>query len=470
MAHPENRELLPREAGCLAGPPSLPGPAVQRRSVLRRRWFWLLSALLVISGAVVRLSLNKRPSVLLEGIDEVPAEMAALLCELDGVAQQLESDFPDSPGALYAVAQIHKTFGKGDSAIELWQRCLQIDPEFTDASESIGLTCLEMGQYAEAGKYLAEAARQNPNSSRHAASLGEALLGSGQVAEAVQVLEADVEKHPQAIASIALLGHAYVQLRHYDKAKETLAKAVTLAPEFTNAYHGLVTACVNLGQKEEAKRYGEKLVALKKVDEQAHRDRLKEDDLQRVRRNAAKVYVEVANEYIANGNTELAERYLFRSRELAPELPAACEVLSWLYVRQGRKNEAISMIQQMLAVGDNVLSAQMRAGSLLAELGDTAGAEKAYRRAIVLTPELAGGYAALAGMLAQQINRAAEAQTLARKAAELEPTPQYLVLLANASLAARDMASARDALERAMALAPTDAGIAQAYRMLGSQN
>jgi tetratricopeptide (TPR) repeat protein len=267
------------------------------------------------------------------------------------------------------------------------------------------------------------------------------------------------------MASIALLGHTYVQLRQFEKAKEMLQLAVVLGPEYTNAYHGLVAACTNLGEKEEAKRYAEQLRTLKAKDEQAHRDRLKdESDIRRIKTCSAKLYVEIANEYLARGNPEVAEACLRRSRELDPESTLVYEVLSWLYLRQGRKEEALRAVEEMLARGEGNLRAQMRAGSVLEGLSDWQGAEEAYRKAIEITPELAGGYAALANLLLQQPSRVAEAQTLAEKAAELEPTARYLALLARASLSASDIRAAEEAIARAYALAPEDEEIRRIYR------
>lgn len=471
MVAPKNPEP-PRDQDVVsAEDASLPRRRARRSSLLSRRWFWVLVILLIGSATVARYSVRRKPSVLLEGVDEMAPEVAEVLYEMDDVARQLAIDFPQSPGAVFVIGQIHKDFGKTEAAIELWHECIELDPAFGGAYGSIGLARLEMGQHEEAEEYLAEAVQLAPDSSRFAIAWAQALLALGRTEEAVRILQADVEKHPRAMAAIALLGHTYVQLRQFEKGKEMLLQAIVLGPEYTNAYHGLVSACSNLGEKEEAKQYATKLRELKAKDEQRHRDSLRNKiDRQRIGISAAKLYVEIANEYIASGNTEVAEGYLHRSRELNPDSPQACEVLAWLYVRQGRRKEAFSMLKEVLTRGEGNLSAQMRAGGLFAELGDMQAAEKAYRRAIELTPELAGGYAALASLYLQQSGRIAEAQGLAKKAVDMEPTVQYLLLLANASFVAEDISTAREAIERASALAPQDPEVQEAVRVLNSLN
>jgi tetratricopeptide (TPR) repeat protein len=450
---------------------SVPKEPTRRSALLASRWFWGLAILLIGSATVARYSVRREPSALLEGVDDVAPEVAEVLYEMDDVARQLAVDLPQSPGAVFVIGRIHKDFGKTEAAIDQWHECIELDPAFGGAYGAIGLARLEMGQHEEAEEFLAKAVHLAPDSSRFAIAWAQSLLALGRTEEAVRILQADVDKHPRAMAAIALLGHTYVQLRQFEKGKEMLLKAVVLGPEYTNAYHGLVSACSNLGEKEEAKQYAAKLRELKAKDEQSHRDSLKNRvDLQRIGFSAAKLYVEIANEYIASGNTEVAEAYLQRSQELNPDSSQAYEVLAWLYVRQGRRREALSMLRELLARGEDSLSAQMRAGSLLMELGDMQAAEKVYRRAVELTPELAGGYAALASLFLQQAGRGAEAQGLAKKAVEMEPTAQYLLLLANASLAANDTQTARDAIGRASALAPQDPKIQEAVRMLNSLN
>lgn len=471
MVAPKNPEPPHGQEVVNAEDSSLPKKPARRSSLLSRRWFWVLVILLIGSATVARYSFRRKPSALLEGVDDVAPEVAEVLYEMDDVARQLAVDFPQSPGAVFVIGQIHKDFGKTESAIDLWHECIELDPTFGGAYGSIGLARLEMGQHEEADEYLAKAVHLTPDSSRFAIAWAQALLALGRTEEAVRILEADIKKHPRAMAAIALLGHTYVQLRQFEKGKEMLLKAIVLGPEYTNAYHGLVSACSNLGEKEEAKQYAEKLRELKAKDERRHRDSLKNQvDRQRIGISAAKLYVEIANEYIASGNPEVAEAYLHRSQDLNPDSPQACEVLAWLYVRQGRKEEAISMLKELLARGEDSLSAQMRAGCLFAELGDMRAAERAYRRAVELTPELAGGYAALASLFLQQAGRGTEAQELAKKAVEMEPTAQYLLLLANASLVTNDTQTAREAIERASALTPQDPEVQQAVRMLNSLN
>jgi tetratricopeptide (TPR) repeat protein len=186
---------------------------------------------------------------------------------------------------------------------------------------------------------------------------------------------------------------------------------------------------MNLGEEELAKEYAEKLKQAKARDYDVHRKWLKTvDDQQNIRATVGETYAAAANVYLFHNDPATAEKYLLRAVELAPGSVAAREVLAWLYQIQGRRREAANTLADLLKLAPKSLSAQMSSGELWAELREYDKAEKAYRNAIALTPNQAGGYAALAKFFLHFDRKLPEAKELAQKALELEPVPQHQLL------------------------------------------
>ncbi|MBM4091014.1 MAG: tetratricopeptide repeat protein, partial [Planctomycetes bacterium] len=247
--------------------------------------------------------------------------------------------------------------------------------------------------------------------------------------EAVQILRQDLERNPKAMATIAMLGHASLQLRQYSEAKQYFLQAIEIGPDYTNAYDGLVKACSNLGEEELAKEYAEKLRQAKARDYAAHRKWLKSyDDKRNVRTTMGDIYAAAANVYLLHNDPKTAETYLVKAIGLARGNIAAREVLAWLYQRQGRYEDAARTLTELLNYAPNSLSAQTSSAELWVKLRKYDEAEQAYRKAIELTPNHAGGYAVLARFLLQYNRKLPEAQELARKALELEPLPRHQLL------------------------------------------
>ncbi len=252
-----------------------------------------------------------------------------------------------------------------------------------------------------------------------------------------------------------MLGHAYLQLREFELAKKHFATAIEMGPDYTNAYKGMVDACRNLGERELAKKYAEQLRLKKTQDSENHRRMLKDyDDSANVASTMAEIYTAAANVYLAAGDPQTAEQHFRKALEYRDSFVPACEILAWLYKKQGRNKQSADTLRQLLRSVPDSLSANLTAGTMFAEMGYLDEAEEAYRGVIKLTPEMAGGYAALAGFLLQAQRKLPEAKEVAQKAADMEPVAPNFYLLTIACQATKDLDGAREAIRRAAEMEP----------------
>ncbi len=319
--------------------------------------------------------------------------------------------FPESPEAWDVMAQLHHRMRLSDDAVMYWKRSLELSPNFFPACRAIGLAHLEDGKHAQSVEYFRRARELMPTSPTISVELSQALIAEGNADEAAKILREDIVLHPRSMASLAMLGHVCIQLREYAEAKDCFLLAIELGPDYTNAYDGLVKACVNLGEEELAKKYAEMLKIKKAEDAEDHRKAIKEyDDFEDVQLIVGEIYTAAAHVYLYHGDPQTAERYLLKAMELAPKTTAPCEVLAWLYQRQGRDKEAVEILEKILKIAPESLSAQMSCGDLWAQMIYYGRAEAAYRKAIDLTPNQAGGYAALANLFVQTRRKLPEAR------------------------------------------------------------
>lgn len=427
----------------------------------RRLLVCLMIAVVVTVSIVIGRELLHSPkrvqTVIAKAAKNTSPEVSALLLEINDVVCELVEQYPDSPEAIDVMARLHQLFGETDEAQRYWKECLKIDPKFVPAYRSIGAVYLDLGEHVEAAKYFRKGLELEPHSAVLSVELSEALVGNGEFDEAIRILRKDIVIHPRSVASLAMLGHAYLDKRSFAQAREFFERAIEVGPNYTNAYFGLLTACTNLGDKEAAKKYAAKLKELKAHDEQSHRSALKVfDDIERVRGKVSLIYAEAGNVYLAHSDPVTAEAYYLKAVDKKPDAVRPREVLSWLYVQEGRTKEAVKMLAQLFKADPNDLSATMTCGSLYTQLNMFEEAEAAYRRAIQLTPEQAGGYGALSRLFVQAGIKNEEALSLAKKAVTLEPVAKYYFLLCHAYRANGKIVEARNAIVKAVDLDPTN--------------
>lgn len=439
--------------------PSPDKPIKRRRGIWARRRFWLACGLVLLGGVAFRIGwhLTHPPSPLLQVAAEAAPEVAELLKEGDRLAQDTVAIFPNDPYAWDVMGQLLARFGKTEDAAACWEKALALDPRFAAAYQSLGNLALERGDLKKAAEFYRKAWELEPDSSVYPVQLAEVLIQDGQLPEAHSVLTRCLKKHPRSLPARALLGQVLVPLKDYASACEHLMYVITASPDYTNAYYPLSTALARLGRSEEARRYLKRFQELKLKDEQKHRERLKADSqIPAVRASIARAYLLVAKIYISRADINSGERLLKRGLELNPDDKEIPPLLAWVYFKTGREREALSLLEDYRTGHPQSLEAQMSAGKVLMEFRRYDEAEKAYRRAVELTPLEAGGYAALASLYLTAGRRPFEAHVLALRAAAREPAPQFFFILALAAQRNGDLATAVAAAEEASRLDPNN--------------
>jgi superkiller protein 3 len=431
----------------------------------------LLGGVLIIAGGVVRFVVLKqldRPSIVAETAASATPEVAALLYEAEAIATDLLDRYPNDPNALDTMAALHSRFGEQEEALRYWTRCMELAPNLLAAYHGIGLIAQDSGDHARAAEVFRKAVALDPGSSRFPVLLAKSLVNQGELEEAIAVLRKDLAAHPESMATLVLLGETYSQLGKYDEARDAYEEAIAITPDLASSHYGLGMAYAKLGDSEKSKEHLEIFKELKARDEQAHRDELSETEtnIEEVCTGVADISVAAAKAYLEQGDPRTAQRLLIRAAEISARHVECRRVLAWLLERQNRADEAIATLEEAAHTNPDDMAVQLDLAEIYTRKRDFEGAEKALQRVIEIAPREAGAYAALVELYLHAGCNFAQAVDAARKAAELDPAPQYYYLLALACHRSGAQSEALKAVSHALALAPDNPQFEQLRNVL----
>ncbi len=399
----------------------------------------------------------------------LPVAPQGVIDEVRPVIEHLVHTFPEHLDALEMQARFFDWLGESDRAAEVWNACLQRDPEYVHALVGLASLAAKQADYGRAIELGRRAVRAAPAEFLPRAVLAEALLQDGRPAEAAALLEEFLKTDPRS-QGFYLLGQACYQLGQFDKAVQHYQAAIARYPNYAEAYHGLSQAYARLGQSEKARAATEKFRSFTMPQQAGRRIRgMVTSDLQTVLREAAILLTDAGRLYLVQQKAPEAERLWRRAAAYDAANLACRQSLAFLCRQGGRKREAISWLEQAAALDASNPSYWVEIGNLWSDLWDHPAAEKAFRKAIAVAPQTGQGQAALAAWLLQTGRDLPEALDQARAAVKYAPTGPHYAVLAAACRRNGDPAGALAAAEQAAKLAPTDPAISQLVQALRAE-
>jgi tetratricopeptide (TPR) repeat protein len=274
-----------------------------------------------------------------------PAAPEDLVAEAKELAAELVKTFPESPHALTLAGRIHYAFGDATAADACWTACLARNPDFTEASRSLGEAAWEHGNYDKAVPYLQKALAANARpDDKHLLFLADSLLSAGRAQEAARVLEQAAENGPLPTHGLCFLGQAYLETKQYEKAKSRFQETLALDAQSFRAHYGLATVLARLGQPEEARKHRQQYAELKsQVLAQSDRMRaeMRKRDLSNVRPLVRDCHQNAGTICANRARLQEAEEHWLRALALEPQNPQVRKLLELLYREQGRTQEAL---------------------------------------------------------------------------------------------------------------------------------
>jgi tetratricopeptide (TPR) repeat protein len=281
------------------------------------------------------------------------------------------------------------------------------------------------------------------------------------------VAEEYVQRFPEARESHYWLGQTLLELQRYEDARHSHRQAIQIDPKLIPAYYSLALACTRLGRLDEAAQYRQQFAVLKESDLELERGRNRQyRDLAAQRDIVSGTHMAAGDVHLRFGDLRKAEAHWLRGAAINPQHTPCREALVVLYERQGRKESALNVVQQLTAIEPHIVGHWVQAGNLHAQLGQDQPARHAFRRAIQCDADAVEAYLGLVELDLRAGQMSPETVRMARKAVDLQPSVRSHLLLGAVLQENGDRAGAVAAAENALALDPDNPELRQAYAAL----
>lgn len=395
-------------------------------------------------------------------------------CDEVGVAvAQVLQAHPDSPDAVSALGVLcylaHDTRGEEAS----WERCLALDPSNTLAYSRLVALAEQEANYQRIVDLAHEAEARDSRNAVQRGPLGSALMYLQRYDEAKTVLERHVSDGHGDADTYLVLGEVWYQLDEPRKAKRCFEAAAALAPYNSAMVFSLAKACAKLGETELATRYRTKFQELKNAETAAQQGdssaRQEIRDEVHIPIRTSEIMRHVGKAYQQANELAMAEKSWLRAAELNRDDTESRELLCELYRGQGRLEQSLQWVRELKRIEPQNRLHDRNEGLLLGQLGRYDEAEQAFRELCRREPTGSAGYAALAELLLRRGEQRSEAQALAERAVEFDPSGPHLFLLAIAAHEAGDLPTARRAVEQALARDPENLQYRRLYASISDR-
>jgi tetratricopeptide (TPR) repeat protein len=326
---------------------------------------------------------------------------AGKLADAEKLCKDLKVIGPDDPQAYRALAYFYKTTGQKEKALIEFRALLASRPKNNLLKADLVETLLDSNRGPEAAKLNQEILKSNPGDPRALLANGRILIAEGKYPEARTALESAVQADPQSAASHYFLGVAQNSLGFAASARSSFALALKLAPGMTGAQVALADLDARSGAYDDALRLANG--ALKANP-------------------GLPVADEVAAEVsLAKGNVREGEQLLLASLERDPTALPALEMLLRLYARQGKTQQAVNRISNLVSQYPRNAGLHYLLAMGYFQLKDLKNSEANVRETIGIDEKTPGAHALLARI---SLAQGSVEQAIMSFRKEIEANPQ----------------------------------------------
>jgi tetratricopeptide (TPR) repeat protein len=390
---------------------------------------------------------------------------------------------PDSAAAFFALGQVQSVRRQPDAAIAAYQEVLRLNPRTTQAKLALGQLQLRQGRTDASLGLAAEALANEPNNGDAQLLYVRGLIAQGTLDRAESELKQLMVRFPNSAAVHTQRGVLLARQNKIVAARADFDRALALNADDLEAFGGLVA--LDMASRNFA-------AARARVDA-----RLSTSQTAPLLTVAARVYAE-------SNDLASAERFLKQAVALDANDVTAYGALAGLYLSQQKLDAARTEFEAIFERSPKSVAALTMVGILLEAKGDYEGARDRFERVLLIDSEAAvaannlawiyvqhGGNLDVAMHLAQTARKrmpdvpevgdtlgyiyykknlaSLAIATLKASAAKDPGNAMYHYHLGLAYASSGDVAQARGALARALALKSDFDGAEQARSMLSSQ-
>ena len=279
---------------------------------------------------------------------------------------------PTSVPALFTLGALQASLQQNTQAMASFSEALKLNPKLTEAQVYLSQLNLTSGSPDAAMEFAQSAATNSPDNPVVKATLVRNLIAQKNLPAAEKELAGLRKAYPTVAGVHTLDASLRLQKNDVSGARASFEKALTLNPDNTEALAGLTM--LDLSQKRTSEAGARVRSGLAR-----HPDR---PDLLRL---AAQVHV-AAQEF------STAEQSLRRAIQVAPDDAVAYNMLAGLYLRTGRRDEALAEFDGIAAREPKNIGVRTMAAMLVDGQNKRPEAKKRYQEILDIDP--AAGLAA----------------------------------------------------------------------------
>jgi len=177
---------------------------------------------------------------------------------------------PDFAEAYYNLALVHQQLGRGKKAIPLYQKVVELRPDLSEAHNNLGNVYQHQGLLDEALACYEKALSLKPENHQALSNMGNIFQEKGRFSEAVYAYEKAIALRPDNPEAYNNMGAAMKALGRLNESELCHRKALELEPGNAMAHNNLGSAYKHQGRQTEAISCYRKACHLKRDYAEAH--------------------------------------------------------------------------------------------------------------------------------------------------------------------------------------------------------
>jgi len=356
-----------------------------------------LTAAAVLYESVLARNANHADACHLLGVLRHQQGQSALAVELIGKAVAVRP----SVSAFHAnLAEAYRAVGQFERAVGCCRTALQLQRDYPEALNNLGLALYSLGRAAEAAEQFRAALALRPDDAQAHSNLGTALRSLGQTEPALVHFRRAIAINPKLGQAHSNLGQFLLDLGRAGEALPHCREAVVLQPNTAETHNNLGNVHRAAGRYSEARAcYFEAL---------------------RLNPSLARTQANLGQILQQEGRVDEALTCFRRAIELQPNSIELLGYLADAAADWDRQLEAIECYKRIVELDPNRALSHNNLGALLQEEGRLDEAKEHYHTALRVEPNFPPPHISLGGLL-EALGELPQAEARFRKALELHP-------------------------------------------------
>jgi tetratricopeptide (TPR) repeat protein len=315
--------------------------------------------------------------------------------------EKLTKTFPGRPQLELILGKTYLASGDRRKATEALDRTLVLAPQLTEAILLRAGLHLQAGQAEEAIPALEPLATAAPPNRMAQDLLVQAYCGGNRSDDAIALLKKQIHAAPEQPAPHLRLGQILVAQNKLVEARAAFESALKIAPN--------ELACIS------------PLIALDQQEGKVAEAMTRADDYLRAHPESPQANLLKAGLCFIQKDYKTAEALSLKTIDLNPQDLVAYGMLVRIQISDGRSEQAVTRLQDLLKTAPNNIPARMQLSILLQELGRIEEARASFLEMVKIAPEFAPAYNNLACLESKPEGNLDKALEYARKARTLAP-------------------------------------------------